>query len=286
MGSFYTIKQIPSESIADFSLRFQNLRRILERAPTEDEAHETFLTALRRPIRTTLNNTNVKGETADMVTERALNLELDEKEETFSMSSLRQTLPPDEELHFRQAIQCTICLNSGHSAVDCNMRIHCPICHSKTHTVEQCEYNMLNRLTAVVRSVDTERPPRRNDQRRQSERPKYTDRNKHEERQYLNHRTYNDSEEEEQEEEDYRGNRRYKKNDRRYDNHRPLSKHGGFSGHRRNFGGSAYPQCSGGVSNTNGKTFAPIGKHQAKLETQLYQFPAGTCQRFASQQRN
>ena len=48
----------------------------------------------------------------------------------FSMASLRQALPKDKEYCFRQAIQCTICLNSRHSVVDCNMRIHCPICHS------------------------------------------------------------------------------------------------------------------------------------------------------------
>ena len=100
IGQFYTIKQKPSESIADFSLRFQNLRRKLERAPTEDEARETFLTALRRPIRTTLTNTSVKGETSDMVLERTLNLELDEEEEAFSMTLLRQALPQDEERHF------------------------------------------------------------------------------------------------------------------------------------------------------------------------------------------
>ena len=112
---------LPSESIVDFSLHFQILWRKLESVPTEDEAHEIFLAALRRPIRTTLNNKSVKGETTDMVIEQALQLELDEEEEAFSMSSLRQTLPQDEECHFRQAIQCTICLNSGHSAVDCNM---------------------------------------------------------------------------------------------------------------------------------------------------------------------
>ena len=35
---FYTIKQLPFESIADFSLRFQNLWRKLDRVPIEDEA--------------------------------------------------------------------------------------------------------------------------------------------------------------------------------------------------------------------------------------------------------
>ena len=107
---------------------------MLERAPTDDDARETFLAALRQPIRTTLNNSSVKGETTDMFIERALQLELDEEEDT------GQELPQDEERHFRQAIQCTICLNAGHSAVDCNMRIYCPICHSKAHTIEQFEY--------------------------------------------------------------------------------------------------------------------------------------------------
>ena len=48
-----------------------------------------------------------------MVIERALQLELDEEEEGFSMSSLRQALPQDEEHHFHQVIHYTICLNSG-----------------------------------------------------------------------------------------------------------------------------------------------------------------------------
>ena len=74
-------------SLAD-SLCFQNLQRKLERAPIDDEARETFLVALRRPIRKMLNNNSVKGETSDMVIERALQLELDEEEEAFSMSSL------------------------------------------------------------------------------------------------------------------------------------------------------------------------------------------------------
>ena len=47
IGQFYTIKQLPTESDADYSLRFQNLRRKLERAPTDDEAQETFLAALQ-----------------------------------------------------------------------------------------------------------------------------------------------------------------------------------------------------------------------------------------------
>ena len=104
IGQFYTIKHLPSESIADFNLRIQNLRRKLDWIPNEDEACETFLAALRRPIRAALNNNSVKGETRDMVIERALQLELDEEEGAFSMTTLRQALPQDEERHFRQAI--------------------------------------------------------------------------------------------------------------------------------------------------------------------------------------
>ena len=59
--------------------------------------------------------------------------------EMADMASLRQALPQEEEHQFHQAILCTICLNSGHFAVECNMRIHCPICHSVAHTVDQCE---------------------------------------------------------------------------------------------------------------------------------------------------
>ena len=72
----------------DFSLRFQNLQRKLERVPTDDKARETFLATLWRPIRTMLNSHNVQRETTDMVIERVLQLELDEEEEEFSMSSL------------------------------------------------------------------------------------------------------------------------------------------------------------------------------------------------------
>ena len=99
IGQFYTIKQLPTESIADFSLR-RNLTQTL----VDEEAKETFLAALRRPIRTTLNTHSVKGETSDMVIERALQLELEEEDEGLSMALLRQALPQEEEHRFRQAI--------------------------------------------------------------------------------------------------------------------------------------------------------------------------------------
>ena len=63
----------------------------------EDEAKETFLMALRRPFRTTLNMQNLTGQTTDTVIERTLQLELEEEDDGMSMTSLRQALPRDEE---------------------------------------------------------------------------------------------------------------------------------------------------------------------------------------------
>ena len=151
------------------------------------------------------------------------------------MSSLQQALPQDEEHRFRQAIQCTICLNSGHSAVECNMRIHCPICHSRAHTVEQCEYNMLNTPTPIVRRIEPHRQPCKNDQGRQEEWFRYAERNQREEHQ--NRNRYNNnlySDEEEQEDEDYRNTNRYNKGGHRYGNRRSSTNFGGFNGPRPN----------------------------------------------------
>ena len=60
-----------------------------------------FLATLRRPIWTTLNTHSVKGETSDMVIERALQLELEEEDEGLSMASLWPALPQEEEHQFR-----------------------------------------------------------------------------------------------------------------------------------------------------------------------------------------
>ena len=72
------------------------------------------------------------------------------------MISLQKSLPTAEELRFGQAIQCTTCLNPGHSTVECTLRTHCPICHSKAHIIAQCEYNLLNKVATSVRRVETQ----------------------------------------------------------------------------------------------------------------------------------
>ena len=86
---------------------------------------------------------------------------------SFSMSTLRNALPTTEESQFRQAIQCTTCLNPRLSEVECTLRSHCPICHYRAHTVNQSEYNMLNRAAAPARHV---KPQNDRFQQRQDER--------------------------------------------------------------------------------------------------------------------
>ena len=64
------------------------------------------------------------------------------------------------------------------------LRPHCPICQSRAHTMEQCEYNMLNNTTATsVRHMESHHDrPRRDDRNRlpprfqEIERPRYDDR--------------------------------------------------------------------------------------------------------------
>ena len=74
---------------------------------------------------------------------------------TINMIALTNNLPSLEELRFRQAVQCTTCVNTGHSTVECSLRTHCTICHSKAHSVDQCEYNLLNKSTATVRQIQS-----------------------------------------------------------------------------------------------------------------------------------
>ena len=84
------------------------------------------------------------------------------------MGSLQSSLP-QEDNRFQQALQCTACSGSGHLALECPHRPHCPICQSRAHTIEQCEYNMLNRtMTAPVRQIEL-----RNTYSRQDERQSY-----------------------------------------------------------------------------------------------------------------
>ena len=66
----------------------------------ENEAKETCLAALHRPLQTMLNMQNFTGRTADTVIEWALQLELEKEDDGMSMTSLRHALPRDKEYRF------------------------------------------------------------------------------------------------------------------------------------------------------------------------------------------
>ena len=112
---------------------------------------ETFLTALREPLLTTLAVVDLTGKPIEDIISWVLRLD---RAEGMSMTTLERALPTEEETCFRQAVQCTTCLNPGYSSMECTLRSHCMICHSRAHTLELCEYNLLNRNTTSVRQIE------------------------------------------------------------------------------------------------------------------------------------
>ena len=67
------------------------------RAPTKDEAKDTFLTTLSKPIRMTVDMLDFTGQTTNKVINRVLQLEMEDIEETMSMTSLRPVSPWDDK---------------------------------------------------------------------------------------------------------------------------------------------------------------------------------------------
>mgnify|MGYP000577219850 CR=1 FL=1 len=112
----------------------------------------------RHPLETlctTLALTDFSQNTIEQVVARVHTLARAHHSNSFAMGTLQATLPTPEETQFRQALECTICTSADHSALDCPSRPHCPIWHSETHTVEQCEYNMLNQTaTTTVHQIE------------------------------------------------------------------------------------------------------------------------------------
>ena len=160
----------PHETVAQFTIRFQDLYRQLADDVSVHHITDTFLSSLREPLRMTLTLTNFANQTIEQVIARVLALDRTQQSTTFSMSSLQSTLP-QEDNRFRQALQCTVCSGSSHLALECPHRPQCLICQSRSHTIEQCEYNMLNRTTtAPVRQIEP-----RNTYSRQDERQSYWD---------------------------------------------------------------------------------------------------------------
>ena len=154
MGSHepvYAIAQEVNETIPKFFIRFQNFKKQLTQSPTPEELTEIFLIGLLEPLRTTLQVVDLTGNPIEDVISRVLRLD---SAQNMSMTSLQNALPTMEETRFWQVVQCTTCLNPIHSTLECTLRTHCPICHSRAHTLELCEYNLLNKNTATVLLIE------------------------------------------------------------------------------------------------------------------------------------
>ena len=116
---------------------------------------DTFLAGLQEHLHTTLALIDFSQQTIEQVVAHVLAIDRAQHKTSFSMGSPQNALPPQEETQLQQALQCMECSNSGHLAVEFPHRPHYPICHSPLHTVEQCEYNMLNRTaTGPVRQIE------------------------------------------------------------------------------------------------------------------------------------
>ena len=110
--------------------------------------------AIRERLRTTFAMFHFRNQSINQVIDKAISMDRNPKnKKSMDMLELHHTLPTLEELQFRQAVQCTTCLNIGHSTIECSLRTQCTICHSKAHSVEQCEYNFLNKATMLVRQI-------------------------------------------------------------------------------------------------------------------------------------
>ena len=77
-----------------------------------------------------------KEQSLEQVIDKSLLMDKTQTGHNMSMMALLKSLPMTEEFRFRQAMQCTTCLNPGHSTVECTLRTHYPICDSKAHTID------------------------------------------------------------------------------------------------------------------------------------------------------
>ena len=68
--------------------------------PPEDDVKETFLSALREPLRTTLAVFDFKEQSLEQVIDKALLMDKTQTCNNMSMMSLRKSLPTTEELRF------------------------------------------------------------------------------------------------------------------------------------------------------------------------------------------
>ena len=104
LRQFFSMSQEPHETVAQFTIRFQDLYRQLVDDVSAHHIPDTFLSSLREPLRTTLTLTNFANQTIEQVIAHVLAIDQTQQNMAFSMSSLQSSLP-QEDNRFHQALQ-------------------------------------------------------------------------------------------------------------------------------------------------------------------------------------
>ena len=88
------MSQEPQETVAQFTIRFQDLYRQLAEGVFAHHIPDTFFAILREPLRTTLALTNLSNQIIEQVIARVLAIDQTQHSIAFSMGCLQSTLPP------------------------------------------------------------------------------------------------------------------------------------------------------------------------------------------------
>ena len=87
LRQFFSMSQEPHETVAQFTIRFQDLYRQLADDVPAHHILDTFLSSLREPLRTTLALSNFANQTIEQVIARVLPINRTQQSTTFSMTS-------------------------------------------------------------------------------------------------------------------------------------------------------------------------------------------------------
>jgi hypothetical protein len=119
LKEYYSLQQQAGESVADFLLRFRAVEAMLDPPPIEEIQKRQFLKALREPLRSSFAMVDISIVPLTEIVNRALNL--DHQQLGLGLSQFRSIAPSPkaEERASQQAVQCTVCLQFGHSNVEC-----------------------------------------------------------------------------------------------------------------------------------------------------------------------
>jgi hypothetical protein len=148
LKEYYSLWQQAGKSVTDLLLRFRAVQAMLATPPAENIQKRQSLKALREPLRSSFALMDATTLPLTNIVNTALNL--DHQQRGLRLSQVRAITPSPkgEEKAFQQAVQCTLCLQFGHSNVECIQR--CALCQARTHTTAMCKYNLLARRNAPV----------------------------------------------------------------------------------------------------------------------------------------